>query len=76
MCAQLLRHMHGTKRASDGWQVSCSTLLLSLGFTQGDGLPNIFHNAEKMIATSVRDDFTLCGPKPSLDLMEKAIVEH
>ena len=77
MCAQLLRHMHGTKRASDGWQVSCSTLLLSLGFTQGDGLPNIFHNAEKMIATLVRaDDFMLCGPKPALYWMEAFIAEH
>ena len=67
MCAQLLRQMYGTRGAADGWQEAYSTILVSLRYTQGDGLPNIFFRAEKRIATSVHgDDFSPRGPKPSL----------
>jgi len=42
MCAQLLRHMYGTRAAADGWQEEYSTLLVSLGFRQGTASPNTF----------------------------------
>ena len=41
-CAQLLRHMYGTRGAADGWQEEYSTMLLSLGFTQGETCPHVF----------------------------------
>ena len=44
MCARLLRHMYGTRPAADGWQEEYSTLLVSLGFRQGDACPNVFHH--------------------------------
>ena len=71
MCARLLRHMYGTRAAADGWQEEYSTLLVSLGFRQGDASPNVFHHAERAIVTSVHgDDFTSCGPADSLDWLE------
>ncbi len=77
MCAQLLRHMYGTRPAADGWQEEYSTLLVSLGFKQGDACPNVFRHAQRQIVMSVHgDDFTSCGPKPSLDWLEAAIQEH
>jgi hypothetical protein len=76
MCAQLLRHMYGTRPAADGWQEEYSTLLVSLGFRQGDACPNVFYHPQRQIATSVHgDDFTSSGPKPSLDWLEAAVGE-
>ncbi len=77
MCAQLLRHMYGTRPAADGWQEEYSTLLVSLGFRQGDACPNVFYHTAKQIVTSVRsDDFTPSGPADARDWMEAAIGEH
>ena len=77
MCAQLLRHMYGTRGAADGWQEEYSTLLVSLGFRQGDASPNIFRHVSRLITTSVHgDDFTSCGPADALDWLEAAISEH
>ncbi len=77
MCARLLRHMYGTRSAADGWQEEYSTLLVSLGFKQGNACPNVFRHAERKIVMSVHgDDFTSCGSKPSLDWLEEAIKEH
>ena len=76
VCGQLLRHMYGTRMAADGWQEEYSTLLVSLGFVQGVSCPNVFRHVEREVVCSVHgDDFTSCGPKPSLDWMEKAIGE-
>ena len=36
MCARLVRHMYGTRRAADGWQEACASLMVKLGFRQGD----------------------------------------
>ena len=69
--------MYGTRLAADGWQEECSTLLVGLGFRQGDACPNVFRHAKKKIVTSVHgDDFTSSGPKPSLDWLESTIQEH
>ena len=65
MCARLLRHMYGTRRAADGWQEEYSTMMIKLGFRQGDSCPNVFRHPEKCIVCSVhRDAFTSSGPKP------------
>ena len=77
MCARLLRHMCGTRAAADGWQEEYSTLLVALGFCQGDASPNVFRHHEKQITTSVHgDDFTSSGPANELDWMEKMLAEH
>ncbi len=77
MCAQLLRHMYGTRLAADGWQEEYSTTLVSLGFRQGDACPNVFYHAGRQVVASVHgDDFTSSGPKPSLDWLEGALAEH
>ena len=77
MCAQLLRHMYGTRGAADGWQEECSTLLVSLGFKQGDASPNVFRHPTRLITTSVHgDDFTSSGPANALDWLEAAVAEH
>jgi hypothetical protein len=74
MCARLLRHMYGTRRAADGWQEEYSSLMVKLGFRQGDSCPNVFHHHEKCIVCSVHgDDFTPSGPKTSLDWLETSI---
>jgi hypothetical protein len=76
-CAQLLRHMYGTRGAADGWQEEYSTMLLSLGFTQGESCPNVFWHAAKDICCSVHgDDFTSSGARPTLDWMEAEIAKH
>ena len=77
MCAQLLRHMYGTRGAADGWQEEYSTLLVSLGFKQGDASPNVFRHPTRLITTSVHgDDFTSSGPADALDWLEEAVAEH
>ena len=74
MCAQLLRHMYGTRGAADGWQEEYSTLLIRLGFRQGDACPNAFYHSERGIVTSVHgDDFTSSGPADALDWLEQSI---
>ncbi len=76
MCARLLRHMYGTRLAADGWQEEYSTLLVSLGFRQGDACPNVFHHRERFIVTSVHgDDFTSVGPHDELNWFEAAVQE-
>ena len=74
MCAQLVRHMYGTRGAADGWQEEYSTMLIGLGFRQGESCPNVFWHDTKDICTSVHgDDFTSSGPCPALDWMESAV---
>ena len=73
-CGELLRHMYGTRSAADGWQEEYSTMLVRLGFVQGDSSANVFFHAQRRIAVSVHgDDFTACGPADSLDWYEKAV---
>jgi len=77
MCAQLVRHMYGTRSAADGWQEEYSSTLVGLGFIQGDSCPNVFRHLAKDICLSVHgDDFTACGSKPALDWYETALAEH
>ena len=76
-CAQLLRHMYGTRMAADGWQEEYSTLLIRLGFTQGISCPNVFYHGARRITCSVHgDDFTSSGPKDALDWLEQSIGEE
>ncbi len=76
MCAQLLRHMYGTRMAADGWQEEYSTMLIGLGFRQGASCPNVFWHPSRQICCSVHgDDFTSSGPAPALDWLEKSIGE-
>ncbi len=68
--------MYGTRAAADGWQEEYSTLLVSLGFRQGEAVPNVFYHSTKQIVTSVHgDDFTSEGPADALDWMEACIAE-
>ena len=77
LCAQLLRHMYGTRPAADGWQEEYSTMLVSLGFKQGCASPNVFYHPARKIATSVHGDvFTSEGPCDALDWLEAAIAER
>jgi hypothetical protein len=41
-CAELVRHMYGTRPAADGWQEEYSTALVRIGFKQGIACPNVF----------------------------------
>ena len=77
MCGLLLRHMYGTRAAADGWQEEYSTVMVKLGFTQGDASPNVFKHSERGITTSVHgDDFTSSGPADALDWLEESLAEH
>ena len=77
MCAQLLRHMYGTRMAADGWQEEYSTLLIRLGFRQGTASPNVFHHPTQQIACSVHgDDFTSSGPASELDWFEESVAKE
>ena len=68
LCAELLRHMYGTRAAADGWQEGyVSTLVSVLGFTQGVSSPCVFRNEERGIVLNVHgDDFIATGPKRQL----------
>ena len=73
-CAQLIKHMYGTRRAAEGWQEECSGTLVGLGFVQGLASPCMFHHPEKGLVTSVHgDDFTTAGPKDALDWFDAAL---
>jgi len=77
MCAQLLRHMYGTRGAADGWQEEYSTALVGLGFRQGESCPNVFWHADKDVCCSVHgDDFTTTGSRVSLDWFEAEVAKH
>ena len=77
MCGLLLRHMFGTRAAADGWQEEYSTVMIKLGFAQGDASPNVFRHYERQITTSVHgDDFTSSGPPDALDWLEAALAEQ
>jgi len=48
LCAELLRHMYGTRAAADGWQEEySSTLVTALGFSQGGPSPCVFRHEER-----------------------------
>ena len=75
MCALLLRHMYGTRRAADGWQEEyCTMMVQELGFVQGSSCPNAFCHEQRALTCTVHgDDFTSCGPKHQLDWMEEEV---
>ena len=59
MCAQLLRHMYGTRMAADGWQEEYSTFLVSIGFRQGEACPNLFYHRDRQVVTSIHGTISL-----------------
>ncbi len=66
--------MYGTRLAADGWQEEYSTLLVGLGFRQGDACPNLFrHTAKQLVASIHGGDFTASGPADALDWFEESI---
>ena len=76
MCGQLLRHMYGTRGAADGWQEECSTMLVRLGFRQGNACPKLFFHQARGVVFSVHgDDFTASGPKPQLGWLEASVAK-
>ena len=77
MCGQLLRHMYDTREAADGWQEECSTMLVRLGFRQGNACPNqFFHQTRGVVFSAHGDDFTASGPKPQLDWFETSVAKE
>ncbi len=77
MCAQLMRHMYGTRMAADGWQEEYSTMLIRLGFRQGVACPNLFYHQSRKIVCSVHgDDFTSSGPRDALNWLEESIAKE
>ena len=76
-CAQLLRHMYGTRMAADGWQEEYSVFLISLGFLQGTASPNLFFHKGRRLRCSVHgDDFTTSGPHRDLNWFEEEMAKH
>ena len=76
-CAQLLRRMYGTGGAADGWQEEHPTMLMALGFVQGESCPNVVWHQAKDICCSVHGDaFTSSAACPALDWLEEGIAEH
>jgi len=71
-CAQLVRHMYGTRAAADGWQEEYSTFLVeTLKFAQGTASPCVFRlGSRELVMTVHGDDFTTVGPKEDLDWLE------
>ena len=68
MCGLLMKHMYGTRAATDGWQQEYSGFMKSNGFKQGVACPCIFVNPTRGIACSVLgDDFTSTGEKREVD---------
>ena len=68
MCAELLRHMSGTRVAADGWQETYSSTLVKLGFTQSRGFSFVFRHPTRMVVISVQgDDLTAAGATENLD---------
>ena len=49
MCAELVRHMYGTRPAADGWQEEYRTALARMGFRQGLACPNVFRQVDRQI---------------------------
>ena len=78
LCAELLRHMYGTRAAADGWQEEYSSTLVSeLDFVQGVASPCLFRHVSRAIVVSVHgDDFTAAGPKSDLDWYESEMKKH
>ena len=71
MCGLLLKHMYGTKKAAEAWQLEYSATLKAMGFKQGVASPCVFVHKQRSIVTSVHgDDFTNRGSKEDLDWME------
>ena len=77
MCAELQRHMYGTRAAADGWQEEYSSTLVShLGFAQGVSSPCIFrHPDRELIVTVHGDDFTSAGACTEIDWFEESMKE-
>ena len=76
-CAELLRHMYGTRPAADGWQEEYSTALVRMGFVQGTASPNVFrHHAREISCSAHGDDFTSSGPADALDWLEESIAKE
>ena len=68
LCGKLLVHMHGTRRAAQGWHDDYSYVLGSLGFNRGLSSTRLFCYSGRGITSSVHgDDFTSCGSKKNLD---------
>ena len=67
-----MKHMYGIQKAAEGWQNECSSSLVeTLGFSQGVACPCVFvHEAKDIVCTVHGDDFTAVGPKSSLDWYE------
>ena len=78
LCAQLLRHMYGTRAAADGWQDEySSTMVVELGFVQGGSSPCLFrHPSRTLVSTVHGDDFTTVGDKSDLDWFESELAKH
>ena len=50
ICAMVLKHMHGTKHAADGWHCEYACLLTGeLGFTDGLASPCTYWHGDKTI---------------------------
>ena len=73
-CALLCRHMHGTRRAGDGWQSEYCGKLREMGFEQGSSSACVSSYAECAIAVSVHgDDFKCSEPRRQLMLLEQQL---
>ena len=76
MCGMLMKSMYGTRDAAQNWENEYSNFMISLGFQRGAAVPCIFHHAEANLRIVIHgDDFTLLGPKTSLDWFCKEIVK-
>lgn len=68
LCGLLPKHMHGTKKAADGWHGEHSGALADLGCTAGIARACVFRHPSRGVACSVHgDDLTTEGPENQLD---------
>jgi len=68
MCGWLVKSLYGTRDAAQNWEAEYTEFMMDLGFTSGVATPCVFFHKERDIRAVVHgDDFTLVGPRHSLD---------
>ena len=68
MCARLKKSLYGTRDAAQNWEAEYTSLLLSLGFTQGRASPCAFWHEERDVRCVVHgDDFTVLSDQTGIE---------
>ena len=78
ICALLLKHLYGTRKAGDGWHVEVSTTLTDdMGFVKGCASACLYRHPGRDIEVSIHgDDLTATGRKRDLDWYKLELEKH